>query len=319
MEPIAPDELVPDPRELVHRDGVPSTIGEWKARADGLLTDQACAFHRNLEISSRYAWMYKLLPGYLKWAGMAAFASHHVRLALFPFRLDTDRTGYVDIPHSLRRQRRLLLEDVNTIRETNNAIFDDIFWVHLAYGTAEDGIGRLRGILQAEPHYRPVLEGFEAIDRGRRILEAGPSSEEERRSAEALVWEGNVQLLEHEQRALVQPNLDRLSCAFARLFSIGSALTFEVRGFRQEAMYFTSFYLYSLTRGIPQVLQAQAWPRITRYDDRWRWIETSIVPRFMRFDTDTRLAETSLRRIFVEARDYAANPCVLRDAALPQR
>ena len=26
---------------------------------------------------------------------------------------------------------------------------------------------------------------------------------------------------------------------------------------------------------------------------------------------DTRLAETSLRRIFDEARDYASNPCVL--------
>jgi hypothetical protein len=38
----------------------------------------------------------------------------------------------VDIPHSLRRRRALLLTDVNTIRETNNTIFDDIFWVHLA-------------------------------------------------------------------------------------------------------------------------------------------------------------------------------------------
>ena len=106
---------------------------------------------------------------------MAAFASHHVRLALFPFRLDTDRTGYVDIPHSLGRRRLLLLGDVNTIRETNNAIFDDIFWVHLAYGTAEDdGIGRLRALLAGEPHYGAVLSGFEAIDTGHRVLEDGP-------------------------------------------------------------------------------------------------------------------------------------------------
>jgi hypothetical protein len=126
-----------------------------------------------------------------------------------------------------------------------------------------------------------------------------------------VIWSGNVQLLEHEQRALVQPNLDRLSCAFARLFSIGSALTFEVRGARQEVAYFTSFYLYSLTRGIPQALQERTWPRITRYDDRWRWIVTSIVPRFQRFDADARLLEASLRRIFDEARDYASNPCVL--------
>ena len=81
---------------------------------------------------------------------------------------------------------------------------------------------------------------------------------------------------------------------------------------RQEISYFTSFYLYSLTRGMPQALRAQAWPRITRFDDRWRWIVTCIVPRFRSFDADTRVAEASLRRIFDEARYYASNPCVLR-------
>ena len=81
---ITPDLLIPQPRELVLRNGTPDTIAGWKALADGLLTDQSCVFHRNLEISSRYGWLYKYLPAYFKWAGMAAFASHHVRLALFP-------------------------------------------------------------------------------------------------------------------------------------------------------------------------------------------------------------------------------------------
>jgi hypothetical protein len=321
MVPIAADELIPNPYELVRSEGEPDTIAGWKALADGLLTNQSCAFHRNLEISSRYAWIYTLLPAYFKWAGMAAFASHHVRIALFPLRLDTDRTGYVDIPHNLRRRKVLLLQDVNTIRETNNAIFDDIFWVHLAYATAEDGIGCLRTLLGPEPHYAHVVSGFEAIDEGRRVLEDPTASAGACRRADDLIWQGNVELLEHEQRALVQPNLDRLSCAFARLFSIGSALTFEVRGLRQEASYFTSFYLYSLTRGIPQALHAHTWPRITRFDDRWRWIVTSIVPRFQRLDADTRLADVSLRRIFDEARDYASNPCVAKrpSAATPTR
>ena len=214
-------------------------------------------------------------------------------------RLDRDRTGYVDIPHSLGRRRVLLISDVNTIRQTNNAIFDDIFWVHLAYASSEDGIECLRTLLRDERHYAPVLAGFEAIDQGRRALD------------EELIWKGNVQLLEHEQRALVQPNLDGLSCAFARLFSIGSALSFEVRGVRNELSYFTSFYYYALTGDIRQAMRAQAWPRITRFDDRWRWIVTCIVPRFQRFDVHTRLVDTSLHRIFDEARDYAANPCVL--------
>ena len=87
--------------------------------------------------------------------------------------------------------------------------------------------------------------------------------------------------------------------------------------------YFTSFYYYALTGGIRQVPRAQAWPRITRFDDRWRWIVTCIVPRFRRFESDTRMVDASLRRIFDEARDYASNPCVLprsprvREAIIP--
>ena len=315
LDLITSDELGPRPHELVLRNGRPDTIAGWKALADGLLTNQSCVFHRNLEISSCYAWIYKLQPECFKWAGMAAFASYHVRLALLPFRLDTDRTGYVDIPHSLDRHRPhpggLLAEDVDTVRATNNAIFDDIFWVHLAYSSATDGIECLRALLGAERHYAALLAGFEAIDRGRRVLEDGTASAEARRAAEDLIWEGNVQLLEHEQRAVVQPNFDRLSCAFARLFSMGSTLNFEVRGLRQEVSYFTSFYLYSVTRGIPQALRAHAWPRITRFDDRWPWIVTSIVPRFRKFDADVRLVDASLRRIFTEARAYASHACVL--------
>ena len=166
-------------------------------------------------------------------------------------------------------------------------------------------------LLRAERHYAPVLSGFEAIDRGRRILADGTASADARRTADNLIWAGNVQLLEHEQRTLVQPNFDSLSCAFARLVSIGSATSFEVHGLRQEAAYFTSFYLYSLTRGIPYGLRAQAWPRITRYDDRWRWLVTSVVPRFRRFDANTCLIDASMRRILDEARDYALTPCVL--------
>ena len=155
--------------------------------AGGLLSGPCCAFHRNVEISSRYAWIYTLQPASFKWAAMAAIASHHVRLALFPFRLDTDGTGYVDIPHSLGRWKLLLTEDVNTIRATNNAIFDDIFWVHLAYVTAGDGIERLRALLQADRHYAPVLAGFEAIDQGRRVLADGMASADGRQAAGDLI------------------------------------------------------------------------------------------------------------------------------------
>ena len=81
---------------------------------------------------------------------------------------------------------------------------------------------------------------------------------------------------------------------------------------RQEIADFTSFYLFSLTRGLPHALRARKWPRITRFDDRWRWLVTSVVPRFRRFDADTALVAASLRHIFDEARDFASSPCVCR-------
>jgi hypothetical protein len=73
---------------------------------------------------------------------------------------------------------------------------------------------------------------------------------ESRREAHDLAWAGTVALLEHEQRALVQPNFDRLSCMFARLVSLGCATSFEVRGVRHEAAYF-NFVLPLLAHPTP--------------------------------------------------------------------
>ncbi|MET0762081.1 MAG: hypothetical protein ABWZ63_07080 [Thermoleophilaceae bacterium] len=299
-----------DPVALVPPHRTPDTIAGWKALAEGLLSAPCCAFHRNVEISSRYAWIHLAQPATFKWAAMAAIASHHVRLALFPLRLDTDRSGYLDVTHSLARRRVLLTKDVNTIRATNNAIFDDIFWVHLAYATTDDGIRRLRALLGTEPERSPLLRGFEQIDRGRRTSEDATASPAARLAAADDIWAGNVALLEHEQRALVQPHFDLLSCAFARLVSIGSATTFELRGLRTEATYVTSFYASSLTRGMARAVRARSMPRITRFDDRWWWLETSVVPRFRRLDAETDLIDVSLRRILDDADALASAPCI---------
>ena len=61
----------------------------------------ATARSSKVEISSCYAWIHQRQPACFKWAAMAAIASHHIQLALFPLRLDAERTGFVDIPHSL--------------------------------------------------------------------------------------------------------------------------------------------------------------------------------------------------------------------------
>jgi hypothetical protein len=66
---------------------------------------------------------------------------------------------------------------------------------------------------------------------------------------------------------------------------------------------------------MPHALRARTWPRITRFEDRWRWIVTSIVPRFRRIDADTRLIDAGLRRIFEHAGHYASMPCLPPHAA----
>jgi hypothetical protein len=306
---IAAEELAPEPAEVVRRIGPPDTVEGWKALADSLLAEQPCVFHRNLEISSGYAWLYLSMPRYLKWAGMAAFASHHARLVLYPFRLHIDRSGYSDIPRSLRHRSIMLLGDVNTVRTTNNAIFEDIFWVHLVYASTDDGIERLRVLLEDDHHYAAILAAFETIDEGRRVLEDPMASAAARRHATDLIWDGNIRLLEHEQRAVVQPQFDRLSRTFGTLFSAGASLSFEARGLRQELRYFSAFYLYAFGRGLPSTLRARAWPRVTAFDDRWSWIVTAVIPRFRRLDADARSVDESLRRIFHEARHGTAMPC----------
>jgi hypothetical protein len=286
----------------------PNTVTEWRAAAQALLSPPCCTFHRNMEITARYAWLHARQPTCFKWAGMAAIASHHARLVLFPFRLDADRSGYVNLPRSLGR--RLLTEDANRMREVNNAIYDDIFWVHLCYLGATDGLQDLRRLLRPHPEYAGLLSAFERIDRGRAVLADESIPQQARHEGADMVWAGNLALLEHEQRTVVQPLFDRLSGTFARLISMGATTTFEVHGLRQQIRYLTSFSAYSLTGGLAAALKTRTVPRITRFDDRWVWLETRVVPRFRRLDAEQDLMDQTLARVVQATKRYADLPCL---------
>lgn len=43
--------------------------------------------------------------------------------------------------------------------------------------------------------------------------------------------------------------------------------------------YVTSFYVTSMRGGVAHALRDRTLPLITRYEVRWRWLETSVVPR----------------------------------------
>ena len=50
----------------MHTASEPDTIAGWRALADGFLSDPCCAFHRNVEISSCYAWLHQRQPACFK-------------------------------------------------------------------------------------------------------------------------------------------------------------------------------------------------------------------------------------------------------------
>ncbi len=155
-----------------------------------------------------------------------------------------------------------------------------------------------------------MLEAFRAIDAGRSVLVDEASSEDDRGRAVDQVWQGNLAVLDHEQRVVVQPHFDRLSATFARMVSMGATTAFEVRGARHEVRYFTSFYGDALARGLRSGRWPDGLPRITRLEDRWRWLEDSVVPRFRRFDADGMLLRASLDRVLDEADHLMRAPCI---------
>lgn len=276
---------------------------DWRDAAELLLSQVPCVFHRNLEISGAYAWMYLDQPTLFKWCGMASFASYHARQLLLPFRLKTNAAGELVPPavplheqHPARRWVGVALRDIEIIRQVNNAIFRDILWAHIAYRGTAEGLARLRTLLVTDRD-RAMLRGFELIERGRQKMASRPDL------AKRLIWAGNLRLLWHEQSLIVQPRFDRLSCRFAQFMSLGSSLSFEPDNMRQRVSYSASFYLRMLLCHPDILLRTQSLPRITNLEHRWAWASTRVVENFRRLEGagSGRLVQERLMRILSAA------------------
>src|SRR5262245_131311 len=104
----------------------------WESLALEALPDETHLIARNAAISAQYARWYLQRPE-LKWAGMAAFASHHLGLALHVY---ADLCAVLE--DLLRAGRNPGMEDskladLELVRQTNNRIYQHIGWAHLAY------------------------------------------------------------------------------------------------------------------------------------------------------------------------------------------
>ena len=285
---------------------------EWKDDAEAHLPPQENITGRNRAITSHYARLYLEHPDFFKWAGMAAFASSQVGIALgfievlgAPGKMMEQREsahagGFLEgagdaaggvvkmllsLPVSLydAATRAILLNDLEEIRKGNNAIYNDIAWAHNAY--IEGGLDELDGnTIDREKEL--LLPGFSMIDEGKKRLEKDGEDDQARH----MIREGNIKLLRHEQIKTLAPVFEAISMQGRILVSFGSELNFGEAappGCASRASFADHFgYLETLT-GIRSV---------TNPEHRWQWIEENVLPAWNAVDTGFPVWEGAARQ-----------------------
>jgi len=254
----------------------------WERRVNSGLPSVDCAIDRNAAITARYARWFLQHPTWFRWAGMAAFASHRVGLALLPYRLSigkdyADNSSEArDNPTELRGPRR----DLDLLRTTNNRVYADIAWAHEAFAHPHGGLAAVEAGCDDDPNATGLLDGFRAIERGRQRRTAGASD----------FWEGNRILLKHEQEVIVQSAFDTLSRLGKVALSTFTTLDFDGNHKRIEPETYSSFTAHMWTRGAWILLYQRSLPDIRNLTQRWHWIENTVLPRWRRAcETDAML------------------------------
>jgi hypothetical protein len=187
---------------------------------------------RNYGITCAYAQMYMKDPVKFKWAGLAALVSGKIG----------ERQNDNDLKTGLK-------EDIFS---GNRAVFDDIFWQHLAFNE--------RGIAEIERLYCSKAINEESYNAWRKI-------------AEGNVWEGNSDLLYYEQKNILQPALYAGNNRETFWWWIDSWIAKAVKG----------NVLVSPVPGHNGVFPGD---NISNFDERWKWIKEDIMPAWEKFESN---------------------------------
>lgn len=220
---------------------------QWQARANrriefvpGNPLDRSSVIRRNEYVTAAYADMYLRNPALYKWAGMAALTSAAVGRGMYMMRALRQSHMW----SMLGLFGREVADISYTLGVGNLAVFEDIYWQHMAYDRG--------GLAELEPIYRAgklaplVWESWRQIDAGRRTND------------QALIWEGNRGLLYYEQKEVLQPAVYD-----------GSEATWKA----------LSGWIASPIPGHNETIEAFD-PRanIGVFADRWRWIDGRMLP-----------------------------------------
>lgn len=270
----------------------PSSLAEWRDSAEDLIQNKDCVFLRNREITANYARAYLKHSRLFKWAGMAAFASHHVRLALKPYSLAAGKSACFDANSEGQSQR---MASIRIIKDTNDSIYNDIYWAHMAYDGTKDGLKKIETAIGDNPEQQGLLEAFRKIDTAREMLEKQPEST----IADELIWEANIDILRHEQVAMVQPRFERLPDSFSRVLSLFSTMHYQHGGRCKSTMLPGSFLAFVIQNYLGKK-RLQGKPSVVNLEYRWAWILKGILPGFQCFEAENKKITTKLKTLVSE-------------------
>lgn len=260
------------------------TVDDWKQLAENRISTTECALQRNNQITANYAQAYLKHPHLYKWAAMAAFASHHVRLALKPLALTNGKQPVDERSHRLKNTR--------IIKNINDSIFNDIYWAHLAYDASSSGLERLIHAVGDDPAYDILVKGFRQLEHARLLLEKDPGSAK----AEDLIWEANTELLLHEQTSMVQPRFAKLASGFSRSLSLFATMHYQFGGKCKSTILPGAFFAYMFLKR-KNKKKLNTFPNIATLEHRWEWIHDGILPGFRCYENQSSTITRDLKKV----------------------
>ena len=263
----------------------------WQTLAESNLPPEEQVHARNAAISARYARWYAEHPAVLKWAGMAAFACHRVGLALLPYEFIQVENAEFSARHKGSSEPVLahVLADLNKIRQTNNEVFHDIGWAHVAYTAADGGLAAIEACVSQDAQSKFLYEGFRLVEQGRQLLAQKPA---ERKAAEKLIWQGNTLLLRQEQAIIVQPHFEQFDLDMREFLSLFTIMDFNATYLPLIAQYSSDFAWFLWVRGLWLLLWTRSLPNIANWRHRWFWAEKALIPLWKRVEAkDYRLPQ----------------------------
>jgi hypothetical protein len=271
---------------------VPPPLGSveyWRSLVLGRLPPVDQVLARNYALTAQYARWYQAHPAIFKWAGMAAFSSRRVGLALTPYQMVVDVEQLLEVapnagqiidirnPDITIERKSEILPGLNILRQTNNAVFEDIGWVHEAY--AQGGIAAVEAAIGTNQSLAKLKLAFGQLDAGSRLQMQGNTVE-----AYELIWKGTWTLVDREQRDIIQPRLDRATVLFETFLSSATILQYWANPFHVHPNKMTVFPLATLVFNWRILLHQKSLPEFRDLEQRLAWIFDRVVPIFQRLD-----------------------------------